>query len=54
MPKRAVCPECFEGMHECCIGPGCYCDCQMPDDGPTAEDLGELEDEDNFLQNGYC
>jgi hypothetical protein len=27
-----LCPECFEGAHSQCIGQGCYCDCQLPNE----------------------
>lgn len=24
----AICPNCWDGVHDECIGNGCYCDCQ--------------------------
>lgn len=38
-----VCPACFHDMHDDCTGPGCYCDCQAPNDSIFEDDdKGEL------------
>jgi hypothetical protein len=38
--KDAVCPACFEGMCCDCIGPGCYCDCQLLEKCPKCGEKG--------------
>lgn len=42
----AICPECWEGCHDGCIGQGCYCDCQIPDD-----ETGESECIHGFVRS---
>lgn len=45
---EAICPACAHGMCEDCCGPGCYCDCQIPDD-PFYDD-----GEDDTMVDGYA
>lgn len=47
MPKHVVCPNCASGDCEDCTGPGCYCDCQIPSDGPRI-DFGDDDGPDTY------
>lgn len=51
-----ICPECFDGAHRQCIGQGCYCDCQIPnEDGEDEDELeGGLYFDCGMDQTGAC
>jgi hypothetical protein len=48
MNETAVCPACAHEQCEDCIGPGCYCDCQM-----DTEDFYD-DNEDETMKDGYA
>lgn len=55
MSKFVVCPACAHGMCSACTGPGCYCDCQMPDDSDDLDFMGwEDPDDVTIRESGYC
>lgn len=52
---QGVCPACAHDMCDHCTGAGCYCDCQIPGDPePALEDRYEMEQEQEFRENGYA